>query len=130
MNVKAIDFEALEAAVKKKLQPLLDMTHGMNFIRVLAKYVEDSPPANDDLMNASTRWLRGEYSTKTEARQDIGVRDIIEDHHLYDMLKLWAAFVRLVGYSGIFVNLDELVVLSERLNNSAVRTKNYEVILV
>jgi hypothetical protein len=125
----ATDFGALEAAVKKKLQPLLDMTHGMNFIRVLAKYVEGFSAQNDDLMNASTRWLRGEYSTKTEARQDIGVRDIIGDHHLYDMLKLWAAFIRLIGYSGIFVNLDELVVLSERLNNSTARTKNYEVIL-
>lgn len=123
------DFDVLETAIKKKLQPLLDLTHGMNFIRVLARYVEGFSTHNDDLMNASTRWLRGEYSTKTEARQDLGVRDIIEDHHLYDMLKLWAKFVKLAGYGGLFVNLDELVVLSERLNNSAARTKNYEIIL-
>jgi hypothetical protein len=124
-----IDFDILENTIKKKLQPMLDLTHGVNLIRVLAKYVEGFSTNNDDLMNAATRWLRGEYGTKTEARQDLGVRDIIEDEHFYDMLKLWAKFVKLIGYSGLFVNLDELVVLSERLNNSAARTKNYEVIL-
>ena len=125
----ATDFESVENAMKKKLQPLLDLAHGMNFIRVLAKYVEGFSAGNDDLMNASTRWLRGEYGTKTEARQDLNVRDIIEDHHLYDMLKLWAKFVRLAGYGGLFVNFDELVVLSERLNNKTARVKNFEIIL-
>ncbi|MHB9071726.1 MAG: ATP-binding protein [Sedimentisphaerales bacterium] len=123
------DFDILENTIKSKLQPMLDLTHGMNFIRVLAKYVEGFSTNNDDLMNAATRWLRGEYGTKTEAREDLGVRDIIEDEHFYDMLKLWAKFVKLAGYSGLFVNLDELVVLSERLNNSMARNKNYEVIL-
>ncbi|HBG25601.1 MAG: ATP-binding protein [Planctomycetes bacterium GWF2_41_51] len=123
------DFDKLENAVKTRLQPLLDLTHGMNLIRVLAKYVEGFSTSNDDLMNAATRWLRGEYGTKTEARQDLDVRDIIEDEHFYDMLKLWAKFIKLAGYSGLFVNLDELVVLSERLNNSAARAKNYEMIL-
>jgi hypothetical protein len=125
----ATDFEIFEQAMKKKLQPLLDLAHGVNFIRVLAKYVEGFSVGNDDLMNASTRWLRGEYGTKTEARQDLNVRDIIEDHHLYDMLKLWAKFVRLAGYGGLFVNFDELVVLSERLNNKTARVKNFEIVL-
>jgi len=123
------DFDILESTIKKKLQPILDLTHGINLIRVLAKYVEGFSKNNDDLINAATRWLCGEYGTKTEARQDLDVRDIIEDHHLYDMLKLWAKFVKLAGYSGLFVNLDELVVLSERLNNNAARAKNYEIIL-
>ena len=123
------NFEILEAAVKKRLENLLDLTHGINFIRVLARYVEGFSKYNDDLMNSATRWLRAEYSTKTEARQDLGVRDIIEDSHLYDMLKLWSGFVRIAGYKGLFVNLDEMVVLSERLNNKTAREKNYEIIL-
>lgn len=122
-------FHELEVAVRKRLEPLLDMTHGVNLIRVLAKYVEGFGAQNTALMNCATRWLKGEYGTKTEARKDLEVRDIIEDSHLYDMVKLWAAFARLAGYEGLFVNLDEMVVLSERLNNSSARTKNYEVIL-
>lgn len=126
MNVEP---EALEAIVKKRLHPLLDLTHGSSLVRVLARYVEGFTKHNDQLVNSATRWLRGEYSTRTEARQDLEVRDIIEDTNLYDMLKLWGRFVQLAGYAGLFVNLDEMVVLSERLNNSAARTKNYEIIL-
>lgn len=118
-----------EQIIAKRLQPLLEMTHGTNFVRVLAKYVEGFATQNDNLTNAATRWLRGEYKTKTEARQDLNVRDIIEDTHLYDILKLWGAFLRIAGYKGLFVNIDEMVVLSERLNNGPARVKNYEIIL-
>ena len=123
------DVSAIEGVIKKKLAPLLDLTHGIQFIRVLTRYVEGFIACNDDLMNSATRWLKAEYGTKTEARQELDIRDIIEDHHFYDMLKLWAAFVHIAGYNGLFVNLDEMVVLSERLNNKVARDKNYETIL-
>ena len=123
------DFGTLETAVKQRLETLLELTHGVTFVRVLARYVEGFATHNEDIMNSATRWLRAEYSTKTEARQELGVRDIIEDSHLYDMLKLWSGFVRIAGYRGLFVNLDEMVVLSERLNNKTARHKNYEIIL-
>jgi hypothetical protein len=123
------NFEILEAGVKKRLENLLELTHGINFVRVLARYVEGFSKNNEDLMNSAVRWLRAEYGTKTEARQDLGVRDIIEDSHLYDMLKLWSGFIRIAGYKGLLVNMDEMVVLSERLNNTTAREKNYEIIL-
>jgi hypothetical protein len=75
------------------------------------------------------RWLRGEYSTKTEARQALGVRTIIDDDSFYDYLKLFAVFVRIAGYAGLLVCIDELVVLSHRLNNRTARENNYEAIL-
>lgn len=40
-----------------------------------------------------------------------------------------AAFVRIAGYKGLLVCLDELVVLSHRLNNRQARDRNYESIL-
>ena len=51
-------------------------------------------------MGSALRWLRAEYRTKTEARQDLDVRSIIDDVQFYDYLKLFAAFVRLAGYCG------------------------------
>jgi hypothetical protein len=75
------------------------------------------------------RWLRGEFATKTEAREALGVRSIIDDDSIYDYLKLLAAFVRMAGFSGLLVNVDELVVLSHRLNNTTARNNNYEAIL-
>ena len=53
-----------------------------------------------------------------------GVRTIIDDENLYDQLKLFARFVRLAGYGGFLVCLDELVNLY-KLANSQARTSNY-----
>jgi hypothetical protein len=69
------------------------------------KEVED----NNSLQRSALRWLRGEYSTKTEARGDLGVRDIIDDSNYYDYLKVIAQFVRQIGYSGLVINFDEAI---------------------
>ena len=96
---------------------------------MLAKYFEGYQADNEHLMNAALRWLRGEYASKLEARQDLGVRSIVDDDNVYDYLKLFAAFVKLSGYAGLLVNLDEMGVLSHRLNNAQSRNANYEMIL-
>ena len=119
--------------VEKKLTelsaPLQDLVSGYDFVEVLAQYYRGYLQGNDALRSASLRWLRGEYSTKTEARQALGVRTIIDDDSFYDYLKLFAAFVRIAGYAGLLVCIDELVVLSHRLNNRMARENNYEAIL-
>jgi hypothetical protein len=74
------------------------------------------------------RWLRGEYSTKTEARQALGVRNIVDDADLYDGLKLIAALARLAGYAGLLVLFDEMVNLY-KLQSKQARDQNYEQIL-
>ena len=73
------------------------------------------------------RWLRAEYTTKTDARNDLGVRTIIDDNNFYEYLKLFAGFVRLAGYSGLIVNIDELAILARLKSN--IRNKNFERIL-
>jgi hypothetical protein len=73
--------------------------------------------------------LRAEYSSKQQARQELGVRGIVADEKFYDYLKLVGEFVRIAGFSGLLINLDELVVLSHRLTNSVARNNNYEAIL-
>ncbi len=116
-------------AVYKELRPLQDFVSGFDFASVIAKYVEGFQNHNDQLMDFALRWLRAEYTTKTEARQDLGVRSIIDDPDVYDYLKLMSAFVRLAGYTGLIVNLDEMGVLSHRLNHAQARNANYEMIL-
>jgi hypothetical protein len=81
------------------------------------------------LMGSALRWLRAEYRTKTESRQDLDVRSIIDDVQFYDYLKLFAAFVRIAGFAGLLINIDEMGVFSHRLNSSLARTANYEVLL-
>lgn len=122
-----------DAGVKRRifedLKGLQDHVGGFEFTQVLEKYYEGHVAGNDLLQAAALRWLRGEYTTKTEARQDLGVRRIIDDDNFYDSLKLLAAFVAKAGYAGLLVNLDELVVLSHRLPSSRARHSNYEAIL-
>lgn len=117
------------ARIKDELSPLQDLVSGYDFATVLTAYYRGHAEHNADLQAAAVRWLRGEYSTKTEARKALGVRTIIDDESMYDYLKLLAAFVRLAGYTGLLVSLDELVVLSHRLNNRTSRDRNYEAIL-
>jgi hypothetical protein len=40
-----------------------------------------------------------------------------------------AAFIRLAGYAGLLVNVDEMGVLAQRLNSKSARDANYEMIL-
>ncbi|WP_372718040.1 ATP-binding protein [Novipirellula sp.] len=122
-----------EEDVKKEfvrvLRPLQDLVSGFDFVNVISKYYEGYTTHNEELQANALRWLRAEYTTKTEARQDLGVRSIIDDSGFYDYLKLFAGFVRLAGYSGLLVNVDELVVLSHRLSNTQARNSNYEALL-
>lgn len=127
-SVGASDTEIIKK-VHEKLKPLQDLVSGHDFATVIIKYFEGFQSHNDALMTSALRWLRAEYSTKTEARQDLEVRSIIDDQDIYDYLKLFATFVRMAGYAGLLVNFDEMGVLSHRLNNAQARNANYEMIL-
>ena len=122
-----------EEDVKKRifedLKSLQDHVGGFEFTEVLAKYYEGYISGNDALQGAALRWLRAEYTTKTEARQDLGVRRIIDDENFYDSLKLLAAFSIKAGHAGVLVNIDEMVVLSHRLPSARSRQTNYESLL-
>lgn len=56
------------------------------------------------------------------------MRSIVDDASVYDQLKLMGRFVRLAGFSGLLVCLDELVNLY-KLANAQARNSNYEQIL-
>jgi hypothetical protein len=115
--------------IHERLKPLQELVRGFDFAAVITKYLEGFLSHSDALVEAALRWLRAEYTTKTEARHDLGVRSIIDDADIYDHLKLLAAFVRRAGYAGLLVNLDEMGVLSHRLNHAKARDNNYEAIL-
>jgi hypothetical protein len=104
------------------------MVGGYDFAEVIGAYYRGYESGDEMLQAAAIRWLRGEYATKTQARQDLGVRSIVTDAGVYDQLKLLARFVRLADYAGLFIFLDELVNLF-KLANTQARTSNYEQIL-
>jgi len=117
-----------ESVVRQKLDQLTELVNGYDFADVIAAYCRGYEEGNEQLKSDAIRWLRGEFHTKTDARQALGVRAIVDDATVYDQLKLMARFVRLAGFSGLLVGLDELVNLY-KLANTQARNANYEQIL-
>lgn len=117
-----------ESVLRQKLEQLTELVNGYDFADVIAAYYRGFEEGNEQLKSDAVRWLRGEFSTRTDARQALGVRTIVDDATVYDQLKLMARFVRLAGFAGLLVSLDELVNLY-KLANTQARNANYEQIL-
>lgn len=116
--------------ITKTVRELESDVGGFDFAAVMREYY-NAYMAEDDLkQSACLRWFRGEFNTRTEARQALGIRSvsIINDENWYDYLKLITAFVRLVGYAGLCVFIDECVNLF-KISNRISRENNYEKIL-
>ncbi len=118
----------IETVIDERLVALQDLVGGYDFATVVKAYWRGSETGDDVLKFGALRWLRGEFSTKTEARQTVGVRTIIDDASIYDGLKLLSKFVRLAGYGGLFIVFDEMVNLY-KLQSAQARRQNYEQIL-
>jgi hypothetical protein len=118
----------VDEVIRSGLSQLTELTGGYDFAEVVAKYWEGYDTGNEQLKSDAVRWLRGEFTTKTDARNALGVRTIIDDANFYDQLKLLALFVRLAGFGGLLICLDEMVNLY-KLANSQARNSNYEQIL-
>jgi hypothetical protein len=118
----------VDVIIQKKLSTLAEMVNGYDFAQVIEAYWSAHQSSDEKRKIDAVRWLRGEFSTKTDARNALGVRTIIDDATVYDQLKLMSVFVRLCGFSGLLVCLDEMVNLY-KLANSQARSSNYEQIL-
>lgn len=116
------------AKLQSFLAPIREMVHGFDFAQVLQKYAEASCREDDEAKAYVAKWLRGEYRTKTESRQELGINACITDDTWYDYLKLFAEFLTGAGYAGMLVMIDELVNLY-KIPNSITRQNNYEKIL-
>lgn len=118
----------VERVIKDKLNSLSELVDGYDFAQVIAAYWKAYNEGNEDLKNNVIRYLRGEYTSRADARRDLGVRAIVEDNNVYDHIKLLARFVTQAGYKGLLVNLDEVVNLY-KLPSQRARSSNYEQVL-
>lgn len=119
---------SVDVVIQKKLARLAEMVNGYDFAKVIEAYWSAHQESNEQRKADAIRWLRGEFTTKTDARNALGVRTIIDDATVYDQLKLMSVFVRLCGFAGLLVCLDEMVNLY-KLSNAQARNSNYEQIL-
>ncbi len=117
----------IENSIMKTVNEITEVG-GFDFASVIIKYYQGYIKGDEYLRRSALKWLKGEYKTKTEARQDLGVREIINDSNYYDMLKNFCKLFVSMGYSGFMINLDEAINLY-KISTSGSREKNYEKIL-
>ncbi len=131
ISTESIVFKkALDSKILSNLRRSEYMVGGFDFARVVTEYYNAFIDGDDIKMSACIRWLRGEFSTKTEAKKELGfnVSVIIDDDNWYDFIKLWAFLSKIIGYRGLVVFIDECVNLF-KIPNRISRENNYEKIL-
>ena len=125
----SLEFEkAVEKKIYAVINSLNEMVHGFDFSRLLTLYYRAFAEGDDETKGKVVKWFRGEYATKTEAKSELGVNIIITDEDWYEYIKLFSAFLKMAGYSGMLILIDELVNIY-KIPNSITRQYNYEKIL-
>lgn len=118
----------VEKRISAVIYSLNEMVHGFDFARLLTLYYQAYIAGDDETKAKVLKWFRGEYGTKTEARQELGVHMVITDDDWYEYLKLFACFLKQAGYAGMLILIDELVNIY-KIPNAITRQYNYEKIL-
>lgn len=117
-----------EQQIGKTLSEISEMVHGFDFSKLLTIYYRAYLSGDDENKAKVIKWFRGEYSTKTEAKNELGVNIIVTDDDWYEYIKLFSAFLSQAGYGGLLILIDELVNIY-KIPNSVTRQYNYEKIL-
>ena len=119
---------AVELRIHETIAELETIVHGFDFAKIISIYWNAVDSGDDERRSCALKWLRGEYSTKTEAKKELGVSSIITDDDWYEYVKLFAMFAVRAGYAGMIMLVDELVNIY-KIPNSISRQYNYEKIL-
>lgn len=117
----------VDTIILTMLRELNEIPTGYSFAHVISKYWQAYETGDEALKDYALKWLRAEYTTKTDAMIDLGTREIINDSSFFNILRLYAVLVTKAGYKGLLICLDEMVNLY-RLN-ALTRKFNYEEIL-
>ena len=118
--------EEIEKEMRGMMSDLSSLQNYQDFMRVIVCYMKDYLDGKDDI--TALRWLKGELDMKKESRKELGTNMVIDDSNWYDVIKLWSGVVRLLGFKGLIVFIDEGVILY-KLQNKVSRANNYERLL-
>ncbi|MCC8168642.1 MAG: ATP-binding protein [Clostridiales bacterium] len=120
--------QEVERQIYATISSLNELVHGFDFAKLLTLYYRAYVDGDDEKKGLVVKWFRGEYTTKTEAKSELGVNIVITDDDWYEYIKLFAFFLKQAGYAGMLILIDELVNIY-KIPNSITRQYNYEKIL-
>lgn len=118
----------VDRKISQIVNSLGELVHGFDFAKLLSMYYKATSMGDDETRNKIARWFRGEYSTKTEAKRELGINLCIGDDDWYDYLKIFAYFLKQAGYAGMLILIDELVNIY-KVPHAVTRQYNYEKLL-
>jgi len=122
-------FERVRTRIFNVCSVLRSYVNGFEFTKVISLFYKAYRTGDDELKSEALKWLRGEFTTKTEARRSpIAVSSIVDDTNWYEYIKLYALLFRQIGYNGFVMFIDECVNLY-KIPNRISRENNYEKIL-
>lgn len=128
-NVSGDEFDDLvERQIYAVASSLEGMVNGFEFAKAVVIYWKAYRQDDAAMKSNVLKWFRGEYPSRKEAKDDLGINFIVTDESWYDFLKIFAAFLVGAGYKGLLVVIDELVNIF-KISNSITRANNYEKIL-
>ena len=128
-NVNTDEFNDLvEKQIYMVSSSLEGMVNGFEFAKAVVTYWKAYRQDDVTMKSNVLKWFRGEYASRKEAKDELGINFIVTDKTWYDFLKIFAAFLVGAGYKGMLVVIDELVNIF-KLPNSITRANNYEKIL-
>lgn len=123
--------EALRLAEQRVMETIESLgTSSLNYElgQAIVQYLRGMLDGNVSRKLQALRWIGGLITTKTEAKRELGISQIVNDDNWMDMILTLTALFRKVGYSGFVLNFDEVVNLY-KLPRSQTREQNYERIL-
>jgi len=121
--------QLVETKIYDVMNEIEGLVHGFDFAKMISMYFTAYTQGDDETKGKVLKWFRGEYSTKTEAKRDLGVSIIIKDDDWYEYIKIFALFLVKAGYRGMLILIDELVNIY-KVPNAITRQYNYEKILM
>ena len=119
---------APDVHIAQRLRGFEELAGGFDFVKVIQCYCQGLENQDEALKSTALRWLRGEFTHLSDARSALGVRTIIDYHNFFSGLKMLCQFVRMAGYPGLLICLDEMVALHE-LSHKQTRVNNFNEIL-
>lgn len=126
--------ELFESELKRRIYRTVSELEGdvggFDFAGVLGAYYTAAIKGDEERKTAALRYIRGEFSTKTEASAALGFRvsTVIDDDNWYSFIKLIASLSVKLGYRGLVLFIDECVNLY-KIPNRISREANYEKLL-
>lgn len=93
------DFDELvERQIFAVAGSLEGMVNGFEFAKAVAAYWNAYRHGDEAMKSNVLKWFRGEYPSRKEAKEDLGIHFIVNDETWYDFLKIFASFLVGAGY--------------------------------